>query len=82
MSNVPAITMRLFPVVEPREGTATLFQTQNTDPSFRFFTGGGQLSLLCGRCDRELCKNLDSVIAVANVVFRCPKCGQCNATRE
>ena len=70
---------RLKVIPEPKQGTRTVFITDNTDPDFVYVQGDSPAgrSFECGRCGRPLIVGVERN-QVRNVVLRCPQCGSYN----
>lgn len=69
--------MKVIP--EPARGKrSVLVASRPDDPTYRFYQGGNDVSLLCGQCGRELVTGLQDAMQLQSVVLRCPGCGAFN----
>jgi len=43
---------------------------------------GGDLDLLCGRCEALLVRGIDDAVRLGDVLLKCPSCDALNAARR
>ena len=71
-------THRMKVIAEPSRMRRSVLEAPTPDPEYRFFRGGGDVSLCCGQCGRELVSGLQDAAHLRSVVLACPACGAFN----
>jgi DNA-directed RNA polymerase subunit RPC12/RpoP len=79
MPSSPIRRIRLRVIPEPKQGSRSVFVTDNKSPDFVFINGQSPRTNRydCGRCGKALMLNIDKN-SVSNIVIKCPRCGSFN----
>ena len=69
---------KLKVIPKPKEGTRTVLLSKTGQVGV-FFSGSGNINLVCGNCGKKLCENMNDG-QIQGIVFQCPVCRLYNDT--
>lgn len=71
------ITVAMKVISKPKRGTRCILKMPGGSKNTLFYTGNGNIDLVCGKCATILCNGI-KFIDIPQVVILCPACNKYN----